>query len=36
MAIEIVHDKWCLDESMVGQTENRLERDFVEHGLKSV
>ena len=33
--IEIVYDKWCLDES-VGQTENGLEGDFVEYGLKSV
>ena len=32
--IEIVHDKWRLDNSL-GQTD-ALERDFVKHGLNSV
>ena len=32
--IQIVHERWCLDES-VGQTENGLERGFVKHGLNS-
>ena len=33
--MEIVHDKWCLHKS-VGQTENGLERGFVNHVLNSV
>ena len=32
---ETVHDKWCLHKSVL-QTDNGLERSFVEHWLNSV